>query len=62
MAEDGGLGLDMPASLFKGRTVINTYNTELFIKGSTFCVCEKELKMRVVCLAYVMGDDGCIPL
>lgn len=35
------LGLDMLSSLFKGRTVINTYNTEMFIKGITFYVGDK---------------------
>jgi hypothetical protein len=52
----------MPAALFKVRTVINTYNTEMFIKGITFCVGDKELKMRAVCLADVMGNDVSIPL
>lgn len=52
----------MPASLVKGKTVINTYNTEMFIKGITFCVGDEELKMRAVCLADVKRDDGSILL
>jgi hypothetical protein len=45
------------ASLFKGRTVINTYITELFIKGIKICAGDKELKMRSVCFLEVMGID-----
>jgi hypothetical protein len=38
----GGLGLGVPASLFKDRTLINTYNTEVFMKGITFCFSESQ--------------------